>query len=181
MNLSLLIFGFALLGVIPVFAENYSVSIGIGNVSSGCETDNSCYVQSVMVIPVSSTVTWFNDDSIAHTVTSGKITDDYVGGSFNSGIIPPGGSYYHMFGKSGTYEYFSVLQPWMTGTIIVEPLVPQESLLEPDHEPMADPQQVVVAVAGAILLTAMLAGGISLWIKRRREQQKLDAADKPLG
>jgi len=32
-------------------------------------------------------------------------------------------------------------------------------------------------MAGVILLTAMAAGGVSLWIKRRREQQKLDAAD----
>ncbi len=37
---------------------------------------------------------------------------------------------------------------------------------------------VELQMAGAILLTAMAAGGISLWIKRRREQQKLDAADE---
>lgn len=36
-------------------------------------------------------------------------------------------------------------------------------------------------MAGVILLTAMAVGGVSLWIKRRREQQKLDAADEPLG
>jgi len=33
-------------------------------------------------------------------------------------------------------------------------------------------------MAGVILLTAMAVGGISLWIKRRREQKKLDAADE---
>ena len=33
-------------------------------------------------------------------------------------------------------------------------------------------------MAGVILLTAMVAGGVSLWIKRRREQNKLDAADE---
>jgi len=33
-------------------------------------------------------------------------------------------------------------------------------------------------MAGVILLTAMMVCGISLWIKRRREQQKLDAADE---
>jgi len=32
-------------------------------------------------------------------------------------------------------------------------------------------------MAGVILLTAMAVGGVSLWIKRRREQQKLDATD----
>jgi hypothetical protein len=33
-------------------------------------------------------------------------------------------------------------------------------------------------MAGVILLTAMAVCGISLWIKRRREQQKLDAANQ---
>ena len=35
-------------------------------------------------------------------------------------------------------------------------------------------------MAGVILLTAMLAGGVSLWIKRRRAQKALDeATDDP--
>jgi hypothetical protein len=36
-------------------------------------------------------------------------------------------------------------------------------------------------MAGVILLTAMAVGGVSLWIKRRREQQKLDTSDEALG
>ena len=32
-------------------------------------------------------------------------------------------------------------------------------------------------MAGAVLLTAMLVGGISLWIKRRRAQRELGARD----
>jgi hypothetical protein len=31
-------------------------------------------------------------------------------------------------------------------------------------------------MAGAILLTAMAAGGVSLWLKRRRAQKELDEA-----
>ncbi|MCV0411441.1 hypothetical protein [Nitrosarchaeum sp.] len=37
---------------------------------------------------------------------------------------------------------------------------------------------VELQMAGVILLTAMAVGGISLWIKRRREQQKLDTTDE---
>lgn len=37
---------------------------------------------------------------------------------------------------------------------------------------------VELQMAGVILLTAMTVGGISLWIKRRREQKKLDAVDE---
>lgn len=40
---------------------------------------------------------------------------------------------------------------------------------------------VELQMAGVILLTAMAVGGVSLWIKRRREQQKLDASDEALG
>ncbi|HSB83631.1 MAG TPA: hypothetical protein VLD64_04005 [Nitrosarchaeum sp.] len=36
---------------------------------------------------------------------------------------------------------------------------------------------VELQIAGAILLSAMAAGGISLWIKKRKEQQKLDTLD----
>lgn len=33
---------------------------------------------------------------------------------------------------------------------------------------------VELQMAGVILLTAMVAGGISLWIKRRKNQRELD-------
>lgn len=36
---------------------------------------------------------------------------------------------------------------------------------------------VELQMAGVILLTAMAAGGISLWLKRRRDQQKLGTFD----
>ena len=36
---------------------------------------------------------------------------------------------------------------------------------------------VELQMAGVILLSAMAAGGISLWLKRRREQQKLGTFD----
>ena len=36
---------------------------------------------------------------------------------------------------------------------------------------------VELQMAGVILLSAMAAGGISLWLKRRRDQQKLDTFD----
>jgi len=37
---------------------------------------------------------------------------------------------------------------------------------------------IELQMAGVILLTAMAVGGISLWIKRRRMNQKLDATDE---
>ena len=36
---------------------------------------------------------------------------------------------------------------------------------------------VELQIAGVILLSAMAVGGISLWLKKRKEQHKLDAYD----
>ena len=136
--LGVVLLGVVLLGVVPVYGE-YTVSIGKNGTVIGCNIDDSCYAPSVLVITYPSIVVWVNDDSIIHTITSGKITDDYVGGFFDSGILYPGDSYYHIFGKSGTYEYFSVLQPWMNGTIIVTSPEPVQ-IIEPDPEPMPNPK-----------------------------------------
>ena len=45
---------------------------------------------------VNNTVEWINDDKISHTVTSDK---------FDSGDIPPGGSFKYYFDDPGTYHY----------------------------------------------------------------------------
>jgi len=52
-------------------------------------------------ITVGDTITWMNDDSIAHT-----IVDDE--GVFDSGGIEPGESYSYTFDEAGTYTYTSV-------------------------------------------------------------------------
>lgn len=57
-------------------------------------------------------VTWFNGDTLDHTVTS----DD---GTFDSGNLPPGARWTHTFTQPGTYPYHCEPHPWMTGTIVV--------------------------------------------------------------
>ena len=37
--------------------------------------------------------------------------------------------------------------------------------------------QVELQMAGVILLTAMTVGGITLWLKRRKERKALEASD----
>lgn len=36
---------------------------------------------------------------------------------------------------------------------------------------------VELQIVGVILLSAMTAGGVSLWLKRRKEKHELDASD----
>ena len=59
------------------------------------------------------TITWRNDDSIAHTVTS----DNAI---FDSGQIAPGSTFSYTFAKSGQYPYHCSVHPNMAGLITVQ-------------------------------------------------------------
>lgn len=68
-------------------------------------------------VTVGTTVTWKNDDSMAHTVTSGA--DRTADGKFDSGELDPGKSFSYTFTKAGTYPYFCAYHGDMNGTVIV--------------------------------------------------------------
>ena len=66
------------------------------------------------------TVTWENTDTAAHTTTSGTAVQG-PDGVFDSSLIMAGGaSFSHTFDTAGTYDYFCMVHPWMTGSVIVE-------------------------------------------------------------
>jgi plastocyanin len=65
------------------------------------------------------TVTWSNDDSAAHTVTSGTPSDGHDG-LFDSGLFMSGSDYEFTFEDAGTYDYFCMVHPWMIGFVNVE-------------------------------------------------------------
>jgi plastocyanin len=71
-----------------------------------------------VVLGVNATVTW-----VSRSISYDTVTDR--GGSFNSGTIPPGGTYTFEFTKPGVYEYYCLFHPWMTGTVAVAPGVGQ--------------------------------------------------------
>jgi plastocyanin len=84
----------------------------------GCEENDRCYIPSVIVIEKGKQVTWVNEDSAFHSITSG-----YYGAPtdlFDSGHLDPFESYTLTFDKTGTYDYFCTLHPWMKGQVIVE-------------------------------------------------------------
>jgi plastocyanin len=58
------------------------------------------------------TVTWVNNDTVAHTATADN-------GLFDSKVIQPGGSYSVWFGGAGTVTYHCAIHPDMKGSIIV--------------------------------------------------------------
>ena len=79
--------------------------------SSGSVTIvNKSFSPRYLTVAANGTVTWTNQDS-THTVTSDS-------GLFDSGSIPNGGTYSHVFAP-GTYPYHCDIHPSMTGTITV--------------------------------------------------------------
>ncbi len=71
----------------------------------------------VVVIGTNNTVTWTNDDSAHHTVTTSSAPS---GASFNSGDMGQGATYTCTFTQPGTYQYYCKYHSWMVGTIVVE-------------------------------------------------------------
>jgi len=84
----------------------------------GCEENDRCYIPSLIVIEKGKQVTWVNEDSAFHTITSGYY--DTPTDLFDSGHLDPFESYTLTFDEAGTYDYFCTLHPWMKGQVIVE-------------------------------------------------------------
>jgi len=65
-----------------------------------------------VVIGVNNTVTWINQDLIAHNIISNT-------GAFASGDLSPGQTYTFTFTQAGTYPYYCSYHP-MTGVVLVK-------------------------------------------------------------
>jgi len=68
---------------------------------------------SAVAVQAGGTVTWTNNDSVSHTVTS----DD---GSFASQTLAPGASFSHTFATAGTISYHCAIHPSMKGSVSVQ-------------------------------------------------------------
>ncbi|CDI04923.1 PEFG-CTERM sorting domain-containing protein [Candidatus Nitrosotenuis uzonensis] len=113
----------ALMMVAPsAFADHATVEVSIpaGSSSPGCETTNECFIPHEAVIDVGSEVVWTNDDTAAHTVTSGDIKAGGPDGNFDSGLFMAGKTFSHKFEEEGEFPYFCLVHPWMQGVVIVQ-------------------------------------------------------------
>ena len=119
---SSLILIFLLVPVGMSYAESFEIFVTANSNLPGCQDTDTCWSDAIMSIQQYDDVTWYNDADYSISVISGDILDNSIGDSFDSGIILSGKSYTHTFENSGEFLYFSVLQPWMTGSITVEPV-----------------------------------------------------------
>jgi predicted secreted protein with PEFG-CTERM motif len=98
-------------------AEQVSVSLPQGTSVPGCEETNECFLPYTVTIHPGDEVVWSNDDTAAHTVTSG--TDAVADGLFDSSLFMAGATFSHTFDTLGEYDYFCMVHPWMLGKVFV--------------------------------------------------------------
>ncbi|HEV3224121.1 MAG TPA: cupredoxin domain-containing protein [Puia sp.] len=73
---------------------------------------SSGFSPATLTVVTGSNVTWKNNDTTSHSITS---TD----GSINSGAIAAGSSYSKTFSSKGTFNYADANKTSMTGVLIV--------------------------------------------------------------
>ena len=100
---------------LPMMAE---VSVPAGSAVPGCEETDECYIPYIIEIGVGGEVIWSNDDTAAHTVTSGT-AESGPDGEFDSSLFMAGNTFSHTFDNAGDYDYFCMVHPWMVGVVSV--------------------------------------------------------------
>ena len=80
---------------------------------SSAAIQNFAFVPPSLSVPSGTTVTWTNEDNVAHTVTA----DD--GTTFGSSAFGQGQTFQFTAGAPGTYTYFCRIHPFMKGTLTV--------------------------------------------------------------
>jgi len=65
------------------------------------------------------TVTWINEDTTLHTVTSGTPDEGNSGSEFDSSYLAAGKKFEYTFDTAGTFDYYCTLHPYMTGKVEV--------------------------------------------------------------
>lgn len=95
-----------------------TVSVPAGTSVPGCEETNECYIPADVTVDVGGDVTWTNDDTAAHTVTSGT-AEEGPDGNFDSSLFMAGAEFSVTFEEEGEFPYFCMVHPWMVGTVTV--------------------------------------------------------------
>ncbi len=100
-------------------AAVFNVEIVPGATAPGCEsTAIGCADPSDLAIELGDTVEWLNNSGGATTVTSGTAANG-PDGVFDSGLFSSGNTFSHTFNTAGEFPYFSMVHPWISGSVTV--------------------------------------------------------------
>ena len=108
-----------------------SLLLGVPSAAGGCPNDPrpltegtspdvgiaQCQFRSGLLrVPAGTTVTWTNDDWLAHQVSG-------IGWGRTQTSLMPGDSFSHDFAETGVFPYFCPLHPGMAAVVFVGPVV----------------------------------------------------------
>jgi plastocyanin len=106
------------------FVNDNNADFGLGNLQQNISSTveeavrivgdrgSNSYSPNPVEAKIGETVTWVNEDSAIHTVTS-------INRIFDSGVLFRGQSFSYTFDKEGEYPYFCDVHPNMVGTVSV--------------------------------------------------------------
>ena len=97
--------------VVPRSSTNSNIE---SSINDSIDISNFAFNPQTLTINKGDTVTWTNQDSATHTVTSD------AGNELSSGNIENGHSYSHTFNSLGTFSYHCSIHTGMKGKIIVQ-------------------------------------------------------------
>src|SRR5215208_5222690 len=98
--------------ITPVFSQEEGSSVSIA--PGAADPNNGLSFDPPQInVPTGSIVSWTNEDSIQHTVTSNEE------GLFDAGPISPGNTFENAFDTPGEFGYHCAIHPFMTGRVMV--------------------------------------------------------------
>ena len=99
-------------------SSKYTITILVRSTSPGCVDAGACLDNEKLTIKVGDTVTFKNDATQTHYLTSGSIRYGGPDGNFEV-VLNPNESFDVTFDKAGSYGFFSINHPWVSGEIVV--------------------------------------------------------------
>ena len=113
--------------VIPIFESAFATTFDINMPTGSASPDAPYFWQNEKTgeasgnieVVVGDTVVWKNGDQAKHTITSGTLEEGPDGIFGGTDFLAPGEFYSFTFNEKGSYPYFCLIHPWMTGVVTV--------------------------------------------------------------
>lgn len=98
---------------LPTTTAPEATTTTVPSPTAAVSIQNFAFSSSALSVKTGTKVTWTNNDSVPHTVTSDS------SGLFNSQPIAPGQSFSYTFTGPGTVSYHCAIHPMMKGSVSV--------------------------------------------------------------
>lgn len=107
----------SLLSFLPAVKAEEPVAVPVSILPGATELGDRGMTPNPVYVKPGDTVVWTNHDAALHAVTFGEPAGGVQILDFN--LIAPGKSFSRTFDSAGTFDYYCILHPFKTGTVIV--------------------------------------------------------------